>query len=154
MKKFIFPYIIAFTFNILLSNMFSIGGVKPDFIIVFLVYFALNQGSFKGVIIGFFSGLLISIFDNNPTIGILSLSYSIIGYGIGLLRNYKSRLTPVIFYLLFFSIIAIGFFVYSYFLYDSIFYNNFTQFVINWFRSMIYTVSLIVILQFIIPLKR
>jgi len=154
MRKFILPYIIAFAFSILLSNMLSIGGVKPDFIILFLAYFALNQGSFKGVVVGFFTGLLISIFDNNPTIGILPLTYSIIGYGIGILRNYKMRLTPLLFYLLFFSIIAFGFFVYSYFLYDAIFYNNFTQFIINWVRNMVYTVSLIVILQFIIPLKR
>ena len=154
MKKFIIPLIITILFSVLLSGMLSIRGVKPDFIIIFLIYFALDQGSFKGVVLGFFVGIFISIFDNNPTIGILPLSYSVIGYGVGLLRNQKNRLSPIIFNVLLYSIIAFGFFVYSYFLYDSIFYNNFTQFIVNWFRNMIYTVSLIVIIQFIIPFKK
>ena len=154
MKKFIIPFVITFLFSILLSSLLSIRGVKPDFIIIFLIYFALDQGSFKGVVVGFFVGLLVSIFDNNPTIGILPLTYSIIGYGVGLLRNHKNRLSPIIFNVVLFSIILFGFFVYSYFLYDSIFYNNFYQFVINWFRNTIYTVTLIVIIQFIIPLRK
>lgn len=154
MKKFIFPLSISILFSILLSNMLSIKGIKPDFIIIFLIYFALDQGSFKGVVVGFFTGLLLSVFDNNPTIGILPLTYSIIGYGVGLLRNHRKRLSPIIFNTVLYSIIFFSFFVYSYFMYDSVFYNNFYQFVVNWFKNMVYTLSLIVIIQFIIPLKK
>lgn len=153
MKKFIIPFIITILLTVFLSNMLSIKGVKPDFIIIFLIYFALDQGSFKGVVVGFFIGLLISIFDNNPTMGILPLTYSIIGYGVGLIRNQKNRMSPIIFNLVLFSTIIFGFFIYSYFLYDSIFYNNLYQFIINWLRNMIYTITLIVIIQFIIPIR-
>ena len=154
MKNYIIPLIIALLAQLFLSNVLSIRGVKPDFIIIFMIYFALNQGSFRGVVTGFTLGLVISIFDSSPEIGVLPLTYSILGYGFGLLSNYKQQLASIKFNVYCYFLIFFSFFVYNYFLFDSIFYNDFSLFIIYWFKNMIYTVTLIVIFQLIFPFRK
>jgi rod shape-determining protein MreD len=154
MKKYILPVSIVFFLQIFLSNLISIRGIRPDFVVILMVYFALEQGSLRGVVFGFLSGLIISIFDNSAVLGVLSLSYSIIGYGIGLLKDYKRRISPYQFNLIVLSIVVFAFFIYNYFNYDAIFYNDLPMFLLYLLRSMVYTISLLIIAQFIIPLRK
>jgi rod shape-determining protein MreD len=154
MKKYWLSYILAIISQIFLSNLISVGGVKPDIIIIFLIYFSLNQGSFKGATVGFITGLGLSLFDNRSSIGLLPLVYSIVGYGFGLLKNYKGNMSSIQFNIFCYLIIVFTFFVYSYFLFDSIFYNDLTTFVVYWIKNMVYTLVLIIIFQFIIPFKK
>lgn len=154
MKKYVIPYIITLSLQIFTSDILSIKGVSPDFIIIFLVYFALNQGSFRGVVVGFTTGLILSIFDNSPILGILPLTYSIVGYGIGFLSTRKSRFSPLKFNIICYSIVVFGFFIYNYFLFDTLFYNDFTIFLLYWLKNTIYTITLLGIFQFIYPFKK
>lgn len=154
MKKFIVPLIVAFILQIFISNLISIRGIRPDFLIIFLVYFALEQGSYRGVIAGFLIGILISLFDNSPLFGVLPLAYSIIGYGIGFLKYQTKRMIPYQFFIACILIILLGFFAYSYFTYDSLFYNDLPIFLLNFLQSTVYTLSLLIIIQFIIPLRK
>ena len=154
MKKFILPLAIAFILQVFISNFISIGGIRPDFIIIFMVYFALDQGCFKGVVVGFITGLIISLFDNSSTIGVLPLSYSIVGYGIGFLKNQRMRMIPYKLYLIVFSIVLMAFFVYNYFTYSTIFYNDIPLFLLYFLKSMVYTISLLIIAQFIFPFRK
>jgi len=154
MKKFIVPLIVAFILQIFISNLISIRGIRPDFLIIFIVYFALDQGSYRGVIAGFLIGILISLFDNSPLFGVLPLTYSIIGYGIGFLTYQIKRMIPYQFYTICILVILLGFFAYSYFTYDSLFYNDLPIFLLNFFKSAVYTLSLLIIIQFIIPLRK
>ena len=154
MKKYIPPLIITFLLQIFISNILSIGGIKPDFMIIFLVYFALDQGSFRGVVLGFLAGLFFSFFDNSHIFGILPLTYSIVGYGIGFLKFETKRMVPYKFNAICYAIIIFGFFVYNYFLFDTFFYNNFPVFLIFWLKTTLYTVVLLLIFQFIYPLRK
>jgi len=154
MKKQIIPLSVAFFLQIFLSNLISIGGIRPDFIIIFMVYFALDQGNLKGVIVGFVSGIIISLFDNSPTFGVLPLIYSIVGYGIGFLKYQRKRMVPYQFNIICYSIVAFAFFIYNYFTYDTIFYNDLPLFLLFLLRSTVYTVSLLIIAQFIFPLRK
>jgi rod shape-determining protein MreD len=153
MKKYFLPLALTCLFQIFFSNLISIGGIRPDFIIIFMVYFALDQGSFKGVVVGFITGLVISLFDNSTTFGVLPLSYSIIGYGVGFLKNQRMRMVPYKLHLMVFSIVVMVFFVYNYFSYSAIFYIDFTLFILYLLKSMVYTISLLVIAQFIFPFR-
>lgn len=154
MKKYIIPLIITFIIQIFISNLLSIRGVKPDFLIIFLVYFALDQGSFRGVVVGFVVGFIVSFFDNSYVFGVLPLTYSIVGYGTGFLRTEKKRMIPYKFNAICFSIILFSFFVYNYFLFDTYFYNDLPVFLLNWLKTTLYTVTLLLILQFIYPMRR
>ena len=153
MKKYGVILIIAFLMQIFLSNLFSIRGVRPDFLIIFVLYFAVNFGSFKGVLAGFSVGIISSFFDSGMTIGILPLIYSIVGYSGGFLKSQHYKMIPFYFNLSCFLIIIGCFFIYSYFNYNYLFYNDFKIFLLTWFKTAFYTISLLAIVQFIVPLR-
>jgi len=153
MKKYGVILIIAFLMQIFLSNLFSIRGVRPDFLIIFVLYFAVNFGSFKGVLAGFGVGIAASLFDSGILIGLLPLIYSIVGYSGGFLKSQHYKMIPFYFNFSCFLIIIGCFFIYSYFNYNYLFYNDFKIFLLTWFKTAIYTISLLAIVQFIVPLR-
>ena len=153
MKKYGVIFIIAFLMQIFLSNLFSIRGVRPDFLIIFILYFAVNFGSFKGVLAGFSVGIIANLFDSGMTIGILPLIYSIVGYSGGILKSQHYKMVPFYFNFSCFLIIIGCFFIYSYFNYNYLFYNDFNIFLLTWFKTAFYTISLLAIVQFIVPLR-
>lgn len=74
-------------------QLFQLGpSIQPDFILIFIVYFALKKGGFAGVWIGFFGGILVDaeigilkdvVAGYQSYIGLHSLPYALIGYVIG-----------------------------------------------------------------------
>ncbi len=154
MKKYGFILIIVFLIQIFLSNLFSIRDVRPDFIIIYILYFAVNFGSFKGVLAGFSIGIIASIFDSGITSGILPLIYSVVGYSAGFLKSKHYKMGPFYFKFSCFLIIIGSFFIYSYFNYNYYFYNDFQIFLLTWFKTALYTISLLAVVQFIIPLRK
>ena len=154
MKKYGLILIIAFLMQIFLSNLLSVGSVRPDFLIIYVLYFAVNYGSFKGVLVGFCIGIIISIFDGGLIIGLLPLIYSIVGYSGGFLKTKHHKMVPVVFNLSCFLIIFGSFFIYTFFNYDYLFYNDLIIFLLTWLKTTLYTLSILLILQFIVPLRR
>ncbi len=154
MKKYGLIFIIALLMQIFLSNLLSIGSVRPDFLIIYVLYFAVNYGSFKGVLVGFCIGIIISIFDGGLIIGLLPLIYSIVGYSGGFLKTKHYKMVPVVFNLSCFLIIIGSFFIYTFFNYDYLFYNDLIIFLLTWLKTTLYTFSIVLILQFIVPLRR
>ena len=154
MKKYGLILINVFLLQIFLSNLFSIRNVRPDFLIIFVLYIAVNFGSFKGVLAGFSIGIGASIFDNGLTMGILPLIYSIVGYSGGFLKSQHFKMVPFYFNILCLLIIMGSFFIYTYFNYDHLFYNDFKIFLLTWFKATLYSVFILVLVQFIIPLRK
>ena len=154
MKKYGLIFIIVFLMQIFLSNLLSIGGRRPDFLIIFVLYFAVNYGSFKGILAGFSTGIIVSIFDRGLIIGLLPLIYSIVGYAGGFLKTQHYKMVSTFFILSGFLIIFGSFFIYTYFNYDYLFYNNIKIFLLTWLKTALYTLSILAILQFIVPLRR
>lgn len=108
-----------------------VGGVKPDFTILLVIFFALKKGGLAGLWVGFLGGLLADasfgaeeiggkIYDK---VGIHSLSYSLIGYLLGKFgRNYYSEnYISITIYAFLFTIIIKSF---SYFLFSIFFYKD------------------------------
>ena len=154
MKKYALIFGIIFLVQIFLSNLISIKGVRPDLLIIFVLYVAVNYGSFKGVLSGFLIGIIASIFDSGITLGILPLVYSIVGYSGGFLKSQHYKMTPFYFNFSCFLIIIGSFFIYSYFNYNYLFYNDFQIFVRTWIKTTLYTLSLFAIVQFIVPFRK
>ncbi len=75
------------------TNLFDIGtAIKPDFMILLVIFFALRKGGLSGLWVGFLGGLLTDAALGGEEglggkifykIGIHSLSFSIIGYLLG-----------------------------------------------------------------------
>ena len=154
MKKYGLIFITVLLMQIFLSNLLTVGGVRPDFLIIFVLYFAITYGSFKGVLVGFSIGIIISIFDSGLTIGLLPLIYSIVGYAGGFLKSQRYKMVPVIFHLSCLLLIFGSFFIYTYFNYEYLFYNDFKIFLLTWLKASLYTLSILAILQFIVPLRK
>ncbi len=64
----------------------AIFGVKPDLLLIIVVYLGFKRGSLTGEISGFFGGLLEDAFTGN-LIGINALAKTIIGYIAGLAKG-------------------------------------------------------------------
>ena len=103
---------------------------------------------------GFGVGIVANLFDSGMTIGILPLIYSIVGYSGGFLKSQHYKMVPFYFNFLCFLIIIGSFFIYSYFNYNYFFYNDFRIFLLTWFKTTLYTISLLAIVQFILPLRK
>lgn len=61
-----------------LFNYLAIGGVKPDLLLIIVIYLGLNKGALTGEISGFISGFLEDIFSGS-LIGMNALVKTVIG---------------------------------------------------------------------------
>lgn len=76
------------------------GAIYPDFLLIFVIFFALRKGEFAGIWIGFFAGLLedstiISFSESSgefiSVIGAHSLVYTLAGFTLGRLNRLLDR---------------------------------------------------------------
>ncbi|MDT3698488.1 MAG: rod shape-determining protein MreD [Thermincola sp.] len=97
-----FIMIILFLVSLILqSTIFShlsIAGVKPDLVLVFVVFYALLHGSYEGALVGLMGGLLQDLLFGQE-LGMNTLAKSVVGYVFGILEKkiYKDNiLIPII----------------------------------------------------------
>lgn len=79
-------------------NYFSIGGVKPDLVLLLVVFNAFVRGNPEGARVGFFSGLLVDIIAGEY-FGLNALCYMAAGHFSGMLHDkvYKNSFLIVMF---------------------------------------------------------
>jgi len=105
-------------------SFFSLAGVKPDFLLILTIYFAVFRGSFSGLWIGFMGGLLqdfnlggiLDIQSNQMEFftGIHALPKALVGFIVGKLSRNINKESPLIISLMLFSAsIGYGIFVFS-----------------------------------------
>lgn len=90
----------------------QLGGVKPDLLIILTVATGIIRGKKDGVLVGFFSGLLIDI-QFGEILGFYALIYLVIGYAIGWSKQFffdEELKLPLI--LVFFGDFAYGIIIY------------------------------------------
>lgn len=77
----------------------TVLGVIPQVVLVVVVSFAYLDGERVGVVTGFSAGLLQDLLPFPAVIGLTALVYTLVGYGVGVLRQYApadSVWTPVL----------------------------------------------------------
>jgi len=87
------PYIYQIVFGVVLvilqvmtSDMLSIGGVLPDFALIFLVWVVIEKGQLKGELTGFALGLGLDVLSSG-ILGSQGLSKAIVGFLLGYFYN-------------------------------------------------------------------
>ena len=145
--------IIVFITQFLLSDVLTIRYYRPDFIVIYILYFGLYFGPYYGVIAGFCIGLLIDITPMVSYFGISPLTYSLTGFLSGYLQNRYNRLSPFVFHSLWIILIAFHFMIFSYIKYQLLFEIDKVQFIFRWFASFMYTLFFLMILQYFFPIK-
>ena len=66
----------------------TIGGFRPDLLLLVAVAFAVDDGPEVGVRVGFAAGLVTDLLVATSAIGVAALVGACVGYGIGTLRPY------------------------------------------------------------------
>jgi rod shape-determining protein MreD len=154
MKKIVFYilfYNILYLFQFFSSRYFSICGVSPNFILIFIVYLGLSKGIVVVELIGFFLGLTWDAFSNE-IFGMRAIMFTIIGYLVcRIYRNFDRKKFFTQFITIFFSGIV-------YWLGVSLFYfifmNNRSKYITffaikSYFINIVFTVFICPVLFYI-----
>ncbi len=77
----------------------SIGGFRPDLLLLLTIAFAIDDGPTVGVRIGFVAGLLTDLLVATSALGVGALTMASVGFAVGALRPYlapNSATAPVL----------------------------------------------------------
>jgi len=147
--KYILPSIIVFFFQFLFSELLSISTIRPDFPIIFIMYVAIRQGRFQGVIIGFILGLFVDLAGVSSYFGLTPLTYIITAYISGYLRIKSPNINHTYFTVSWMAILFFHFLVFSMVRYQTILTEDIVLFSMKWISTTAYTLGFMLIIQFI-----
>ena len=145
--------LVVFLFQLVFIDFLTINNIRPDFLIIYILYIALIYGRLVSIILAFIIGLISDLLGVSSYLGLTSLTLSITAYLSGFLYGKYERLLPYVFHSYWLATLFLHFFILNYFLFQSLFISDKIDFFIIWFLSSSYTLIFIFILQFFYPLK-
>ena len=151
---FIFSGLLIWLAQLLLADFLSIGTIRPDFLVILVLYWSIKYGRTIGTIAGFVIGLLIDFSGTASYFGLSPLIYSVTGYLGGYLMGTYSRLNPIYFSISWVAILIFQFLIFCVVQYEDIWMINPQLFWAKWLGTTIYTLSFAGILQVIYPLHK
>ena len=140
--------------QLLLADFLAIDTVRPDFIVIVVLYWSLRYGRLVGIVFGFLIGLLVDLSGTASFFGLSPLTYSITGYLGGSLMEKYSTMGLLYFSLAWIGVLAFHFLIFSIVQYQHIFGVNTFLFWSKWFATGLYTLCFAGILQFIYPIHK
>ena len=140
--------------QLLLADFLAIDTVRPDFIVIVVLYWSLLYGRLVGIVFGFLIGLLVDLSGTASFFGLSPLTYSITGYLGGSLMEKYSTMGLLYFSLAWIGVLAFHFLIFSIVQYQHIFGVNTFLFWSKWFATCLYTLCFSGILQFIYPIHK
>ena len=151
---FIFSGLLIWLTQLLLVDFLSIGTIRPDLLVILVLYWSIKYSRTIGIIAGFLIGLLIDFSGTASYFGLSPLIYSVTGYLGGYLKGTYSRLNPIYFSISWVAILIFQFLIYCVVQYQDILMTNPQLFWAKWLGTTIYTLSFAGILQVIYPLHK
>ena len=151
---FIFSGLLIWLAQLLLADFLSIGTIRPDFLVILVLYWSIKYGRTIGTIAGFLIGLLIDLSGTASYFGLSPLIYSVTGYLGGYLMGTYSRLNPIYFSISWVTILIFQFLIFCVVQYQDIWMINPQLFWAKWLGTTIYTLSFAGILQVIYTLHK
>ena len=139
--------------QLLLVDLLSLSLIRPDFLVIFILYLSMIKGKMYGMTVGFTIGFLSNLFGVGSYFGLEALSLTIVGYLGGYLKNIYEKVLPYIFHILWILIILLHFLVICYFRYQNIYISNLFEFLFIWIATTSYTMLFIISIQFIFPFR-
>ena len=139
--------------QLLLVHLLSLNLIRPDFLVIFILYLSMIKGKMYGMTAGFTIGFLSNLFGVGSYFGLEALSLTIVGYLGGYLKNIYEKVLPYIFHILWILIILLHFLVICYFRYQNIYISNLFEFLFIWIATTSYTMLFIISIQFIFPFR-
>jgi len=140
--------------QILLSDLLSIDTVRPDFIVMLVLYWSIRDGRTVGVIGGFILGLMVDLSGASSYFGLSPMIYSTTGYLSGYLKGAYLNLNPFYFTASWVGVICLHFIIFCFVFYQDIWFINPGLYWAKWIGTSLYTLSFLGIIQIIYPLHR
>ena len=84
----------VFAAQLYLAEMMEVWHIRPDFILVLLVFISARYGRIPGILFGFTAGLLQDAMGSLSVLGANALAKSIVGYTLGTLNGTLAVWTP------------------------------------------------------------
>ncbi len=153
-NRFFISGFLVWLIQLTVADSLMIDTVRPDFIGILIMYWAVKYGRFLGTVSGMFFGLIIDFSGGALFFGLSPLIYSFTGYLSGNMRGLYSKINPFYFNLFWVAIFFLQFFIFCVVNYQEILIIDLELFFGKWFGTSIYTISFMIILQFIYPLNR
>lgn len=150
----IFCALLFFLLQLFLVDFLSLKLIRPDFLVIFVLYLSIYRGRNYGILSGFFLGYTSNLFGIGSYFGLEPLSLTIVGYFGGYLKNIYEKVLPYVFHALWISIVLFHFFVTCYFRFQNIYITDFSNFLRIWLLTFLYTMLFILSFQFIYPIKK
>lgn len=154
LNNFLIQGLIIWVLQLFVADLLLLNTIRPDFLVILVLYWSIMNGKFLGTISGFFIGLLIDLSGTAMFFGLSPLLYSVTGYLGGYLKGAFTKLNIFYFSLSWVTILLLQFFIFSVVQYQDLIMVNKSVFWFKWIGTSIYTLCFAFILQFIIPLHR
>ena len=142
-------FIVFFFQSIFPAIYFLSFKIYPDFLLIILLYFSLNNSRFATILIGFCIGFIQDLISEVELIGIYSFIKSLIGYLFGSLKKYDGFYSKKILNIFIFIIFIIHFSIYYFVKFNNIF--DFAIFIQLVFINSIINMFIYLILNEIFP---
>ena len=126
-------------FQILFVESLTINAIRPDFLVLFIIYITISNGRLIGLTMGFTIGLISDLSGVGSYFGLSPLSLSITAYLSGFLHLKYERLLPYVFHSIWIIILILHFYIITYFRFQSVFLSNKTEFFLIWLMTFGYT---------------
>lgn len=110
----IFAFIVCVALQTTIANWISILGIRPDFLLIFVVYQAFKNGPAAGALWGFLVGFASDVYGPIEWLGISAISMTLLGYLAGLLEDkyltlqYGTRIVGLGFGFIFNDLVALA----------------------------------------------
>ena len=137
-----------------IADLLTIDTIRPDFIGILIVYWAVKYGRFLGTLSGLIFGIIFDLSGTALFFGLSPLIYTITGYLSGNLNGMYTKINPLIYNFSWVTILLLHFLIFCTVHYQEILIVDIDLFFGKWIGTSIYTISFMVILQFIVPLSR
>ena len=152
-NKLVFITLIVLLFQILFVESLTINTIRPDFLVLFIIYTTIINGRLVGVIVAFIVGLISDFSGVGSYFGLSPLSLSITAYLSGFLYLKYERLLPYVFHSIWVIIILLHFYIISYFRFQTLYLSDKTEFILIWLMSFGYSLIFFIIMQYFFPLR-
>ena len=144
-NKLVLITLIVLFFQILFVESLTINAIRPDFLVLFIIYITMINGRLLGVTMAFIIGLISDLSGVGSYFGLSPLSLSITSYFSGFLYSKYERLLPYIFHSIWIIIILFHFYLISYFRFQTVYLSDKTEFIIIWLMSFGYSLIFFII---------
>ena len=145
--------LIVLFFQILFVESLVINAIRPDFLVLFIIYITISNGRLIGLTMGFTIGLISDLSGVGSYFGLSPLSLSITAYLSGFLYLKYERLFPYVFHSIWIIILILHFYIITYFRFQSVFLSSKTEFFVIWIMTFGYTFIFFIIMQYFFPLR-